>query len=126
MTCLPADNITAATSMKYFATSYKSFADTSLCTAVDETTGGMASPCCWAPCHKTWQTVWLLVCATAPTPPLWRLLPQLAGYCTDCKLWVFGIIFAGVQLFMSQLPNLVRGRAAAGQAGSAGGQRGKY
>ncbi|KAI7842784.1 hypothetical protein COHA_003530 [Chlorella ohadii] len=74
-------NITAATSMKYFATSYKSFADTSLCTAVDETT----------------------------------------GYCTDCKLWVFGIIFAGVQLFMSQLPNLVRGRAAAGQAGSADG-----
>ncbi|PRW32581.1 Amino acid permease 2 [Chlorella sorokiniana] len=59
-------NITAATSMKYFAQTYKSFADSSLCTEVDTTT----------------------------------------GYCTDCKLWVFGIIFGGVQLFMSQMPNL--------------------
>ena len=40
-----ADNITAATSMKYFAQTYKSFADTSLCTAVDETTGAARGQC---------------------------------------------------------------------------------
>ena len=38
-----ADNITAANSMKYFAYSYKSFADSSLCTAVDEATGAGAA-----------------------------------------------------------------------------------